>query len=154
MANTNSPGHRALRCGRQSSPNSVYLLTTTTWQRRAVFADFLLAATACRAFTAATPCDARLLAWVLMPDHAHWLLQLGSVTALADAVSRMKACAARSVNDQRQHHAPVWSRSYHDHALRKDDDLHAAARYLIANPLRAGLVTHVGDYPFWDAIWL
>lgn len=89
-----------------------------------------------------------------MLDHAHWLLQLGSVTALADAVSRMKACAARSVNDQRQHHAPVWSRSYHDHALRKDDDLHAAARYLIANPLRAGLVTHIGDYPFWDVIWL
>ncbi|MBB5859537.1 hypothetical protein GGR69_001194 [Xanthomonas arboricola] len=28
------------------------------------------------------------------------------------------------------------------------------ARYLIANPLRAGLVARVGDYPFWDAIWL
>ncbi|NJC47919.1 UNVERIFIED_ORG: hypothetical protein GGR78_001170 [Xanthomonas campestris] len=28
------------------------------------------------------------------------------------------------------------------------------ARYLIANPLRAELVERVGDYPFWDAIWL
>ncbi|NIJ99765.1 REP element-mobilizing transposase RayT [Xanthomonas arboricola] len=101
MADIDSPGHRALRRGRQSLPNSAYLLTTATWQRRAVFADFLLAATACRAFTAATPCDATLLAWVLMPDHAHWLLQLGSVTSLADAASRMKACAARAVNDQR-----------------------------------------------------
>ncbi|MEQ7866160.1 transposase, partial [Xanthomonas sp. WHRI 8393] len=34
------------------------------------------------------------------------------------------------------------------------DDLRLAARYLIANPLRAGLVERVGDYPFWDAIWL
>ncbi|MEA9587479.1 transposase [Xanthomonas sp. WHRI 10064A] len=154
MANVHSPGHRALRRGRQSLPNGGYLLTTTTWQRRAVFADFLLAAAACRAFTAATPPDARLLAWVLMPDHVHWLVQLGSATSLADTVSRMKACAARAVNDQRQHRVPVWSRSYHDHALRKDDDLHAVARYLVANPLRAGLVTRLGDYPFWDAIWL
>ena len=23
-----------------------------------------------------------------------------------------------------------------------------------ANPLRAGLVTRIGDYPHWDAIWL
>lgn len=154
MANVYSPGHRALRRGRHSVPNGAYLLTTTTWQRRAVFADFLLAATACRAFTAATPSDARLLAWVLMPDHVHWLLQLGSATSLADAASRLKAGSARAVNNQRQHCAPVWSRSYHDHALRKNDDLHAAARYLIANPLRAGLVTRIGDYPFWDAVWL
>ncbi|MDN5510133.1 MAG: transposase, partial [Pseudomonas sp.] len=27
-------------------------------------------------------------------------------------------------------------------------------RYIIANPLRAGLVGHVGDYSLWDAAWL
>ncbi|MBB4592801.1 hypothetical protein FHR61_000481 [Xanthomonas arboricola] len=43
---------------------------------------------------------------------------------------------------------------HHDRALRKDDDLRIVARYLIANPLRAGMVERVGDYPFWDAIWL
>nr|WP_267191088.1 transposase [Xanthomonas dyei] len=101
MANFHSPGHRALRRGRQSLPNGGYLLTTTTWQRRAVFADFLLAAAACRAFTAATPPDARLLAWVLMPDHVHWLVQLGSATSLADTVSRMKACGERSASTSR-----------------------------------------------------
>ncbi|PPU74291.1 MULTISPECIES: REP-associated tyrosine transposase [Xanthomonas] len=154
MVNARSPGHRALRRGRHGTPNACYLLTTTTWQRRTVFADFQLAATACRAFTAAIPPDARLLAWVLMPDHAHWLLQLGHVAGLADVVSRMKACSARAVNAQRRSGAPVWSRSYHDHAVRKDDDLPAAARYVVANPLRAGLVTRVGDYPFWNAIWL
>ncbi|KOR45849.1 transposase [Xanthomonas oryzae] len=154
MINVRSPGHRALCHGGHSMANRCYLLTTTTWQRRAVFADWRLAATACRAFTTATPPDARLLAWVLMPDHVHWLLQLGHVVGLADAVSRMKACSARAVNAQRRSGAPVWSRSYHDHALRKDDDLPAAARYIIANLLRAGLVSRVGDYPFWNAVWL
>jgi hypothetical protein len=28
------------------------------------------------------------------------------------------------------------------------------ARYIIANPLRAGLAESIGDYPHWDAIWL
>jgi len=28
------------------------------------------------------------------------------------------------------------------------------ARYIIGNPVRSGLVQRVGDYPFWDAVWL
>ncbi len=30
----------------------------------------------------------------------------------------------------------------------------AIARYIVANPLRAGLVKKLGDYPYWDSIWL
>jgi putative transposase len=28
------------------------------------------------------------------------------------------------------------------------------ARYIVANPLRAGLVNRVEDYSHWDSIWL
>jgi hypothetical protein len=38
--------------------------------------------------------------------------------------------------------------------LRRDEDLRAVARYVILNPVRAGLVQRVGDYPHWDAVWL
>jgi REP element-mobilizing transposase RayT len=48
----------------------------------------------------------------------------------------------------------LWQPGYHDHALRREEDLVATARYLVANPLRAGLVQHIGDYPLWDAVWL
>ena len=50
--------------------------------------------------------------------------------------------------------ARLWQTGFHDHALRREEDLAATARYLIANPLRAGLVQRVGDYPFWDAVWV
>lgn len=89
-----------------------------------------------------------------MPDHVHWLVQLGDVTPLARTVSCMKAASTRAVNQQRGVPAAVWARAYHDSGLRKDDDLRLVARYLIANPLRAGLVERVGDDPIWDAIWL
>jgi len=48
----------------------------------------------------------------------------------------------------------VWQDGFHDHALRREEDLKEVARYIIANPVRAGLVTRVGDYPLWDACWL
>ena len=48
----------------------------------------------------------------------------------------------------------LWQRGYHDRALRRDEDLKAAARYIVMNPLRAGLVKRPGDYPLWDAVWL
>jgi hypothetical protein len=48
----------------------------------------------------------------------------------------------------------LWQRAFYDHALRKDEDVRQIARYIIANPLRRGLVKDVGDYLLWDAAWL
>jgi plasmid stabilization system protein ParE len=39
-------------------------------------------------------------------------------------------------------------------AQRAEEDLIKIARYIVANPLRARLVEHIGDYPLWDAAWL
>ncbi|WP_423835161.1 transposase [Stutzerimonas stutzeri] len=50
--------------------------------------------------------------------------------------------------------ARVWQRGFHDRALRQDEDMIEAARYIVANPLRAGLVERIGDYPSRDAVWL
>ena len=48
----------------------------------------------------------------------------------------------------------VWQKGFHDRAVRQEDDLPAIARYVVANPVRAGLVTKTGTYPHWDAIWV
>jgi hypothetical protein len=49
---------------------------------------------------------------------------------------------------------PVWQKGLHDRAIRVDEDIVAIARYIIANPIRAGLVKSIQEYPHWDAIWL
>lgn len=95
-----------------------------------------------------------LLAWVLMPDHAHWLLQLDQSQTLSQAVNHLKTSSARAANRQRSCTGPLWARAFHDRALRREDDLQAAARYVITNPIRAGLVCSVGDYPFWNCVYL
>lgn len=150
-----SPGHRALRRGRSGLPWHAYLVTTTAFERRTWFADFNAACAASRCFEDERILSGtRMLAWVLMPDHAHWLLQLGGTADLSGTVNRLKSASARSANRVLGRSGPLWQRAFHDHALRAEDDLPAIARYVVANPVRAGLVQRAWDYPFWNALWL
>lgn len=155
MRHASRPGHRALRRGRWSQRGQVYLVTSATSKRERVFVDFESRCAASAAFhDFDREGDARLLAWVLMPEHAHWLLQLDGTESLAQAVNRLKSSASRRVNCSLQRSGTLWTRGFHDRALRQDDDLIAAARYVVANPVRAGLASRVGDYPFWNAVYL
>ena len=88
-----------------------------------------------------------------MPDHFHWLVELhnGDLPKLMQVT---KSRCARLINNERGFSAPIWQKGYFDRALRREDDLKTVARYIVANPLRAGLVEHIGDYPLWDAIWI
>ena len=49
---------------------------------------------------------------------------------------------------------PLWMRGYHERLMRNGLNREAAARYIVANPVRAGLVRSCREYPYWDAIWL
>ena len=148
-------GHHALRKGRASIANGVYLITTTTFERQKLFDDFPVGCAVARCFEDADFLgDAAMLAWVLMPDHVHWLLQLGERDGLGRVVNRLKSASARYANRARGASGVVWAKAFHDHGLRSDEDLQAVARYVVANPLRAGLATQIGNYPFWNAVWL
>jgi REP element-mobilizing transposase RayT len=149
-----TPGQARLRWGRRSLPGHAYFITFTTHGRQRLFADWEPAVTMARLL--ADPglwSNASLLAWVLMPDHFHGLLALES-GALAVSVGKAKGGSARRFNQSSAQPGPVWARGYHDRAIRGEEALRRAARYLVANPVRAGLAARVGDYPFWNACWL
>ena len=92
----------------------------------------------------------RNLAWVAMPDHVHWLFALHEGT-LAGGVSLLKGRSSRRSGELREANSPFWQPGYFDHALRHDEALERYARYLVENPLRAGLVSCPKEYPHW---WL
>ncbi len=150
-----SPGNVALRRGRYSEPGGIYLLTVCTHRREPLFRDWRagrLVVAEMRRLHELGWVDS--LAWVVMPDHWHWLLQLGEAIDLARVMNSAKGRSALAVNRCLGRVGPVWQRGYHDHALRRDEGVREAARYVIANPLRAKLVAHVGEYPLWDAAWI
>lgn len=136
-------------------PHYIYLVTSATMHRQPFFNSFRAGCAAARCFEdPAVLGDADMLAWVLMPDHAHWLLQLGKTDSLDKVVNRLKSASARKANQSMGRQGALWQASFHDHALRSDEDLQETARYIIGNPLRAGLVRRIMDYPFWNAVWL
>jgi len=145
-----------LRKGRYSEQRQVYFVTSVLAEReRRYFADFSCARCVVAEMRALHDDEAvSSLAWVVMPDHVHWLFQLGGDTNLSAAVKRFKACSARRVNGYLGRQGALWQKAFYDHALRRDEDVQSVARYIVANPLRAGLAENIGDYPLWDAIWL
>ena len=145
---------RRLRIGRYSEDGRLYLLTCVVLEREPIFRDLTLARSVIQQLRLVhQEGRAKSLAWVVMPDHLHWLVELNS--ECLDALMRnLKSRSALQINRLRQRQGRVWQRGFHDRALRKEDDVRKVARYIIANPLRAGLVEDVGDYPHWDAIWL
>ena len=115
-------GHRALRKGRVSIANGVYLVTATPLERQQLFTDFGAGCAAALCFEDARLLgDAKMLAWVLMPDHVHWLLQMGGRDELSAVVSRLKSASARHANRALSRTGAVWAKAFHDHALRDED---------------------------------
>ncbi|EXF42498.1 transposase-like protein [Pseudomonas sp. BAY1663] len=148
MGTETHPTSNRLRLGRWSAVEQIYLITTVTRHRAKVFEEF----SAARMLIHTMQEDARrgshlTLAFVVMPDHLHWLVQLRQ-GALSGLVGRVKSISAKRLGRK------IWQDGFHDHALRHEEDLVTVARYVVANPLRAGLVRRIGDYPHWDAVWL
>jgi putative transposase len=148
------PGYRALRKGRISIPNHPYLITTVCLRREPRFASQAAAEAAATALQQPLLWrDSRLLCWVLMPDHLHALITIDVCETLPALIRRMKCNTALAANRAGGRSGAVWMPGYHDRALRREDDLLSTARYVVANPLRAGLVGAIADYPYWGAIW-
>ena len=149
MAVTRKKAHgRNLRKGRFSEPGRIYVITMVTLNRRPVFVDFESARAIVQVMMGHEEFGfAQTLCFVVMPDHVHWMMQLGKRKELAATVQSLKSLARRKIGQ------PIFQKGYYDHALRRQEDVQALARYIVANPLRVGLVERINDYPHWDAIW-
>lgn len=144
-----------LREGRASASLQVYVVTTVTQGRAPLFTEFVPARLVVSEMRRLHDLGlVSSLAWVLMPEHLHWMFALGTARTLSQVVQLLKGRSARRLGELTPHVGPVWQPNFFDRAVRRDDDLAKAARYIVANPLRRGLVNRIGDWPHWDAIWL
>ena len=89
-----------------------------------------------------------------MPDHFHWLLRLVGTEDLSAVMRRVKSISARNPNRVLERDAPVWQPGFHDHGVSTQEGLDAVARYVVLNPVGAGLVRSLRGYPLWDAMWV
>jgi putative transposase len=141
--------------GRWSEPGREYFVTTVVAGRQAIFTDLWCARILIRTLRQVQQeTDSRWLAWVLMPDHFHGLLSLGDEAELSSVIRAVKGRSALLLNKQLNRRGRLWQQGYYEHALRAEENRLGIARYIVANPLRKGLVKRLGDYPHWDSVWL
>ncbi len=89
-----------------------------------------------------------LVAVVVMPDHVHLLIRPREGYSLPRVMKGMKGVSAKLVNEFRSTAGTFWQDEYHDRILRSEEELNEKARYLLENPVRAGLVKVNERYPF------
>ena len=141
--------------GRISFTNQIYFVTTVTNKRVPLFSNYFVARKIVGEMRKLhDEIYIQSIAWVLMPDHLHWVFQLREKEALSTVMRLFKGRSAKHVNAVLKRRGPIWQRAYFDHAIRDNEDIKEITRYMVANPLRSGLVENIGDYPYWDATWL
>jgi REP element-mobilizing transposase RayT len=146
-------GSKLLRKGRASIKNQHYLITTAVLEREPIFKNIETAEIVLNSLYWLEKKEKIVLdAAVVMPDHLHLVagLKKGS---LAQLIHSFKSYTAHEINKFLQRHGPLWQRQYHDHAIRKDEDLNEIVFYTLNNPVRAGLVKDFHDYPHWYCMW-
>ncbi len=120
-------------------------INTAGWQRELV-GDF---AETCAGtlLESAAKSSFEVMAYRLMPDHVHVLLQ--GTTDEADLVHCIKLFKQRTgFAFKSQTGGQLWQRSFHDHVLRREEDIDEMAAYIWHNPVRAGLVASAADHPY------
>jgi len=142
-----------LRQHRHSIINHYFSVTTCTHQRVKLFEDFCNARILIRSLKQSDLNGlTKTICFVIMPDHMHWLLQLKTQDSLSSVVAKVKGRASflmhKAKNEQ------IWQAGFYDSLIRDEEHLLHQARYIAANPMRAGIVDNLGSYPHWDCIYL
>jgi REP element-mobilizing transposase RayT len=82
-----------------------------------------------------------------MPDHVHILahgrLPDADLCAFVVHYKKLTGFAYRQRTKKW-----LWQPGYYERILRDDESTEGAARYILENPVRAGLTRRLGEYPF------
>ena len=125
-----------------------YSVTACTAYRRPVFTDAAIVDPARAAFyDTAAEFEFEATVSCFMADHLHLLLIAQSERS--DLCRCIKKAKQKSGFAYKQSFGrSLWQPGYHDRILRNDEATLTVVRYILENPIRAGLAKALGEYPF------
>jgi hypothetical protein len=89
--------------------------------------------------------DPRVLVACVMPDHVHYLAVVDGT--LSDQVGAFKGLSTRQ-GWKHGYAGRLWQRSFYDQVIWRPSQVEVTARYIVENPVRAGLVDSAAAWPF------
>lgn len=88
----------------------------------------------------------RLLAWCVMPNHVHAVVEPVQGHRLGGIVHSWKSFTANSANTLLGRTGAFWHEDYFDRYMRNEEHLMRTIGYVEQNPVKAGLVGTVEDW--------
>jgi putative transposase len=142
-------GQKRLRLDLENyaAPGTVWHVTNPTFDRIPIFHDTDFAGTVVDSLQyQCQRCDANLLIYCLMPDHLHAVLTVGNVDLLTlmHGFKSYTTTLWRRRSGQRR----LWQESFHEHGVRRTERMDDLVRYILENPVRAGLVADWQAHPW------
>ena len=92
-----------------------------------------------------------LLAWVIMPNHVHLLIETKGGFALGDVIHSWKSYTSLKANKALSRNGDFWAPDYFDRYIRNHDHYQRVVRYIHNNPVKAGLAADSKDWPWSSA---
>jgi REP element-mobilizing transposase RayT len=124
-----------------------YHLVAVTTNREPLLVDDVARGVVAALTEAAAATTFELLTYLVMPDHVHLLAQ--GAADDANAIRFMQRFKQLTGFRYKQRYGTaLWQHSFYDRVLRRDEDLLTVARYILGNPIRAGLIAADGVWPF------
>ncbi|MCG6154834.1 transposase [Rubinisphaera sp. ICM_H10] len=90
----------------------------------------------------------RLAGVVIMPDHVHAILRPLDGYSLSRILKGVKGTSARLINQHRGIQGTLWQDESWDRIVRDEAEFREKMLYLAHNPVKAGLVGCIDDYPY------
>jgi putative transposase len=128
-----------------------YFLTICTFNRRSEFTDAETVDMVWAHFRRFSQRDEIAInAYCAMPDHFHLLATgLSDTSNVRNFIAHSKQRSGWALREKFGRR--LWQEGYYDRVLRDEDDTAAVIRYIVNNPIRAGLVVSPATYPFWGS---
>jgi putative transposase len=99
----------------------------------------------------------KILAYVILPDHFHLLIQPNGESNFSQIMHAMKSRFTRAYKKKKgiSNHINLWQRRFWDHVIRDEQDFENHFHYIHFNPIKHGYVDHPNDWVYSSYIeWL
>jgi REP element-mobilizing transposase RayT len=93
----------------------------------------------------------RLFAWVVMPNHVHFLLTRFPHFTLAEIMQSFKSLTAHKANRMLGRSGQLWMPDYFDRYIRNERHFEKTVKYIERNPVQARICATAKEYPFSSA---
>jgi putative transposase len=141
-----APTFRVSNLRRYPALGRPYFITNVAHDRRPVLIEHIdLLWAAIEIAKERTPFE--LLAWVILPDHFHLLLDAGKIDVSRILQTIKMSFASNYRKRQGQKTGRTWQNRYWDHIIRDQEDFIRHFDYIHYNPVKHGFVLSPFDWP-------